>query len=212
MVNLPGLFKSKTMKRINILVLALGLAVQAYSQQPVLQQQEKDAILYMREEEKLARDVYDSMYEKWKVNPFGNIRQSERMHMSRMLTLVNAYGLTDPVTMLHDRPGVFADTLLQRYYHELVGTGTGSLAGALRAGARIEELDIADLDLRIAQTKQPDILATYGDLRHASENHLRAFVRRLKMEGAGYEPVILSKEVFDQIIAAQQGGHGHGGW
>lgn len=199
------------MKKYILFLSLVVLSVTTYSQQPVLKQQEKDAILYMREEEKLARDVYDSMYVKWSGNPFGNIRQSERMHMSRMLTLITTYGLTDPVTTNQDKPGLFANAVLQQYYYELVSAGSRSLTEALKVGAKIEELDIADLEARIAQTQQADILTTYTDLKMASENHLRAFVRRLKMEGLVYEPVLLEKGVFDKIIAAQQGGHGNGG-
>jgi len=41
-------------------------------QKTTLTSQESDAILYMREEEKLARDVYEFLYAKYNVNPFGN--------------------------------------------------------------------------------------------------------------------------------------------
>ena len=70
----------------------------------------------------------------------------------------------------------------------------------MKVGAKIEELDIADLETRINQTQNKDIVATYNYLKMASENHLRAFVRRLKMQGINYEPVILSKAAFETII------------
>ncbi len=201
------------MKKFIISLIAAIVSIVGFTQQPVaLNQQEKDDILYMREEEKLARDVYDSLYIKWGGNPFGNIRQSEQTHMDRMKTLVTTYRLTDPVLNNNDKGGVFLNILLQKYYNELIGTGSQSLTAALRAGAKIEELDIADLEERIKQTKQPDIISTYNFLNMASENHLRAFVRRLKMQGINYEPVILNKAAFDKIIAAEnsKGGCGKG--
>jgi hypothetical protein len=173
---------------------------------------ESNGLTYMREEEKLARDVYDSMYAKWEVNPFGNIRQSERVHMDRMKTLLSMYGIEDPVAVNADKPGVFKTTVLQKFYNELVKSGTASLTDALKAGAKIEELDIADLDERIAQTKKEDILTAYKFLRMGSENHLRAFVRRLKSQGVDYQPEILKKEIFEGIISGenQEAGCGNG--
>jgi hypothetical protein len=200
------------MKKLIVSLSAIVLSITGFTQQtPSLNQQEKDAILYMREEEKLARDVYDSMYTKWDVNPFGNIRQSEQTHMDRMKSLITSYRLADPVTNNNDKYGVFTNTLLQIYYNELVTTGSISLMEALKAGAKIEELDIADLEERIKQTKQPDIISTYNFLKMASENHLRAFVRRLKMQGVNYEPVILNKKEFNKIIAAENNKGGNGG-
>jgi hypothetical protein len=199
------------MKKFILSLSAIVLSITGFTQQtPSLNQQEKDAILYMREEEKLARDVYDSMYTKWDVNPFGNIRQSEQIHMDRMKTLITSYRLADPVTNNNDKHGVFTNTLLLKYYNELVTSGSISLTEALKAGAKIEELDIADLEERIKQTKQPDIISTYNFLKMASENHLRAFVRRLKMQGIIYKPVILGQNEFDKIIAASKNNRGSG--
>lgn len=200
------------MKKFILGLSAIVLTITGFSQQNAsLNQQEKDAILYMREEEKLARDVYDSMYTKWEVNPFGNIRLSEQTHMDRMKTLITTYRLEDPVERSNDKHGVFANTLLQEYYTQLVSSGSQSLSEALKAGAKIEELDIADLETRISQTQNKDIIATYNYLKMASENHLRAFVHNLKMQGINYQPVILKKNEFNKIIAAENNKRGNGG-
>lgn len=187
----------------------------AFSQQNTfLSQTEKDAILYMREEEKMARDVYDSMYAKWGGNPFGNIRQSEQVHMSRMKMLITTYQLEDPIGQTGDVQGRFISKVMQQYYNELVASGSQSLIAALKVGAKIEELDIADLDERIKQAKQEDIINAFEFLKMGSYNHLRAFVRRLKMAGKDYAPAILSKDYFLKITAADQnkmGGRGRTG-
>lgn len=191
------------MKKILFSLTAIVLSITSFTQSIItLNQQEKDAILYMREEEKLARDVYEFLYAKWNVNPFGNIRHSEQTHMDRMKALIISYKLTDPVELNNDKRGFFKNSVHQSYYTELTTTGSSSLTKALKVGAKIEELDIADLEDRIMLTTQPDIINTYKYLKAASENHLNAFVRCLKVQGVTYEPVILSKDVFDKIIAS----------
>ena len=139
-------------KGFPFLVFTLFFLQAAAQQTNEVNKNESNGLTYMREEEKLARDVYDSMYAKWDVNPFGNIRQSERVHMDKMKTLLNSYGIEDPVMANRDQPGVFKSTTLQKVYHDLVKSGTTSLTDALKAGAKIEELDIADLDERIICT------------------------------------------------------------
>ena len=192
------------MKKLVFLAIVALQTGFVFSQQKItLTQQEKDAIVYMREEEKLARDVYDSLYVKWGGNPFGNIRHSEQVHMDRMKTLITTYQLQDPVEETGDLPGKFVSSLMQQYYNDLAATGSQSFTAALKVGAKIEELDIADLEERIQQTQQEDIINSFGFLKMASHNHLRAFVRRLKMEGISYEPVILSKVAFNKILESE---------
>ena len=203
------------MKKIFLAIFLLSGTICGFAQQKsILNKQEKDAILYMREEEKLARDIYNLLYDKWEINPFDNIRQSEQIHMDRMKTLITTYQLEDPVTKNNDKPGVFTNILLQQYYNELSISGSNSLIDALKAGAKIEELDIADIEERIKQTGRQDIVSSYNFLKMASENHLRAFVRRLKMQGIIYEPVILSKTEFEKIIVSEEarGRNGGRGW
>lgn len=102
------------MKKLAFLLTTFVLSITGFTQQGVtLTKREKDAILYMREEEKLARDVYEFLYLKWSVNPFGNIRRSEQRHMDRMKTLITSYKLNDPVEKNSDIRGVFVNTKLQ---------------------------------------------------------------------------------------------------
>lgn len=204
------------MKLFFVLTSVLFVFMFAFAQTNKISQKEKDAIVYMREEEKLARDVYNLFYDQWNMNPFGNIRQSEQIHMDRMETLILDFQLEDPVKINGDKPGVFTNRFLQEQYNLLVKSGSRSIVDALKAGANIEELDIADLEERIAQTNNTTILTQFHYLKQASENHLRAFTRRLKGEGVNYEPVILSKERFQTIITSENSrncgnGQGKGG-
>ncbi|MDP2030099.1 MAG: DUF2202 domain-containing protein [Thiobacillus sp.] len=51
----------------------------------------KTDLLFMREEEKLARDVYLTLYETWGLAVFSNIASSEQSHMDALLKLLRTY-------------------------------------------------------------------------------------------------------------------------
>ena len=176
----------------------------------VLSAEEVAGLLYMREEEKLAHDVYLTLYEKWGTAVFQNIAGSEASHTEAALTLIERYGLVDPAAG-NDR-GVFADPALQALYNQLIEQGGQSLSGALRVGAAIEEIDILDLEERLSQTDQPDIILVYQNLTAGSQNHLRAFVSVLGQQvGETYQPQYLSQAAYDEIMSSQNGRGQRGG-
>lgn len=156
-------------------------------------------ILFMREEEKLARDVYLYLYEIYPLRPFANISKSEQVHMDAIIYLIDLYGLEDPV---NDKPaGVFGNEELQELYNTLIERGSKSREEALRVGALIEEVDIIDLQIELKKIAGHDeITRVYTNLCRASGNHLRAFVRVLKMNGVEYTPVELDLKSFSEII------------
>jgi hypothetical protein len=159
----------------------------------------------MREEEKMARDVYLTLNEKWNQQVFTNIIGSESYHMSQIKLLIDKYKLPDPVAKNNDKYGMSINNNLQKMYDELTTSGKTSLEAAFRAGAKVEEADIKDLRDAIDITVNADIKSTYQYLVQASENHLRAFVRNLKRLGNTYEPIILSKDEFNKIIGDKPG-------
>ncbi|MGB9701855.1 MAG: DUF2202 domain-containing protein [Candidatus Kapaibacteriota bacterium] len=163
-----------------------------------LNEQEMDDLLYMREEEKLARDVYITMFSKWNQLTFNNISKSEQQHMDALKYLVNRYSLTDPVST--NEVGKFTNTKLQELYIQLVQQGDVSLIDALKVGSAIEEIDILDLYKAIDLTDNEDIKNIYSNLRKGSENHLRAFVKVLSKNGVTYVPQYLSQEQYDLIV------------
>lgn len=188
-----------------LLAIVLLCADKLLAQQQALTPAEKAGILFMYEEEKMARDVYDSLFAKWDSNPFGNIRKSESMHMREMKMLAASHVLADPVFESNRQAGLFYNASLQQLYDELVAKGSVSFTEALKAGALVEETDIRDLVEEKAKTVKKDIRESYDFLIMASENHLRAFYRNLTNRGIVYEPVVLSKESFDAIINAENG-------
>lgn len=136
---------------------------------------EKANLLHMREEEKLARDVYNKLYELYNMPVFRNIAISEQRHMDAMLNLLTGYGLTDPVA--GKGSGEFTPAF-QSLYDELIAKGT-NLTEAFKVGVEIEELDIADLEKAINATEVPTLLRVYNNLLTASRNHLAAFSSKL---------------------------------
>ncbi|QCI28013.1 DUF2202 domain-containing protein [Caminibacter pacificus] len=160
-------------------------------------------LMHMREEEKLARDVYITLYSKWHLPVFKNISKSESWHMHMIKLLLNKYNLPDPVEKIGDKVGVFENRKLQNLYYKLVAMGEKSPVAALKVGALIEDLDIYDLNRAIRDTDNKDIKFVYSALRHGSENHMRAFVRLLRSYGSDYTPKYISKSYFDNILSSK---------
>ncbi|MEE4195480.1 MAG: DUF2202 domain-containing protein [Anaerolineae bacterium] len=176
----------------------------------VLTDVEIEGLLFMREEEKLARDVYLTLYDLWQMNIFRNISRSEQTHADAVKVLLDQFGLEDP--MSSDVVGVFENQDLQALYDSLIATGSQSLRDALLVGAAIEEIDILDLEEYINQTSNVDIQLVYENLTKGSRNHLRSFVSVFeKQTGETYLPQYMSEEAFQLIIDAAMESGGQGG-
>ncbi|MEZ4664795.1 MAG: DUF2202 domain-containing protein [Caldilineaceae bacterium] len=172
---------------------------------------EADGLIFMREEEKLAHDVYVTLGAQWDLPIFNNISASETTHTDAVKTLLDRYGLDDPA--VGKDVGVFENATLQALYTDLVAQGSQSLTAALIVGATIEDLDIVDLQTRIAQTERPDIQLVYENLMKGSRNHLRAFTSTLSRQtGEAYQPQYLDQAAYDAIINSEveRGGRGRG--
>lgn len=167
--------------------------------QSALDAVEAETLAFIREEEKMARDVYDAMYVLWPDKPiFDQISDSEQEHMDAILTLLDKYGLPDPA----QGPGVFTDPDIQGLYDWLISRGEVSEIDALYAGAFIEEYDIHDLQMAIEETDNPDVQQVYSNLEQGSENHLRAYVGLIEETGVIYEAQWLTQAEVDEILAA----------
>lgn len=208
------------MKRILIstaiaLTLATGAVAttQAASQ---LTEAEAKTLQFMHEEEKLAKDVYLTLYEKWNIRAFSNIARSEQQHQDALKGMLDKYGV--PSVVQSTTVGVFENPELAKMYDDLTTQGLASLEGALSVGGMIEELDIMDLQKAIAESSQSDIDSTYANLMRGSRNHLRAFAKQYDRQlGITYEAQLMpAAEVADILNSEQErGGHdgqqGHGG-
>ena len=159
---------------------------------------EAENLTFMREEEKLARDVYLTMYEAWGLNIFSNIAASEQTHTDAVAEMLAKYQLPDPV--VDDRVGIFVNQELATLYDTLLTSGYLSSLDALKVGALIEEVDMVDLKRAIEDTDNEDIQVLYENLLSGSRNHLRAFVGLIEDQGVVYEAQFLTQEEVDAIV------------
>ena len=167
-----------------------------------LTKNEEKWLTHMREEEKLARDVYTTLGEKWQMKIFTNIANSEQTHTDSVKTLLEHYGIEDPVK--NDAVGEFTLPEIKELYDDLVTKGSKSLTDALTVGAIIEDLDIFDLDVAMSETNKENINTVYSNLQKGSRNHMRAFMKQINNQGATYAPAYISKELYDNIISSSQ--------
>lgn len=166
-----------------------------------LSQEELKSLSFLREEEKLAMDVYTTLFNKWGVNIFNNISKSESTHMSAVLNLLNKYKLVDPVGK--NETGEFNNTQLKALYDQLVSEGNKSTLNAYIVGATIEDLDLYDINKALVFIDNQDIRFVYGMLAKGSRNHLRSFYKNIVIAGGTYTPQYISNEEFKAIINSE---------
>ena len=173
------------------------LQIMEFTSNPIsITQTELDGLLLMREEEKLAGDVYAHFYKKYTLRPFTNINKSEVQHSNAVLRLLTYFGIPDPALT---EAGKFSNPDIQALYTKLTADGS-TAEKALAIGAFIEEYDIADLRKLIAETQNADIKLVYTNLLNGSYNHIKAFTRVLALRGVTYSPQIISADELNEII------------
>ena len=156
-------------------------------------------LLYMREEEKMARDVYLTFYSKFGNKIFLNIANSEQVHTDKIGDLLEKYGISDPTT--DDTIGVYSDQIFIDLFNQLINTGLESELDALMVGGLIEEIDIFDIQHSIADTSHLDIINVYENLMKGSRNHFRSFASVIEsLTDQPYTAQFLSQEEVESII------------
>lgn len=191
-----------------LLVLVAGLSAQTDDQlndyifnlpMEELNEHELHSLMQMREEEKLAHDVYLALYDKWHINIFNNIAKSEQTHTDMVAQMMEKYSLEDPFI---DELGVFADSAIQELYYTLVEIGSESLAQGLFIGCTIEDLDIYDLQEFLLDTDNQDIRMVYQNLMKGSRNHARSFNGQYSAQGETYVAQFITAAEWAQIISS----------
>lgn len=209
MIKQKRLLLSSLIASVTVISMLLSSIVPVSADPTTLSDEEIAGILFMREEEKLARDVYLTFADFHPTESiFSNIAASEQRHMDSMKRIIDAYDLVDPVQ--DNAIGVFADESLQDLYTALVEQGSQSVIDALQVGATIEEIDILDIKEYLDITDNWMILRIYNNLLDGSENHLRGFVGELSVLGVEYQPQYLDSTTYESIIDADSDS-GHNG-
>lgn len=133
---------------------------------------EHDTLLLMADEERMARDLYIALGEKYPdANQFENIAASEQRHYDATLRLLEAYDLDKP----SETPGEYQNEEVQDLYDGWLAEGSRSVEAAYQVGVELETLDIADLKEAIEESDNDDLDQVYGHLLTGSEHHLAAF-------------------------------------
>lgn len=161
--------------------LSLTLAAAAFAQGgpnvPIstvaLTADEAKQLTFMREEEKLARDLYQRFFRKYNISIFDRISKSEQAHFDAIGNLLTRYNLADPAA--NQPEGVYTNADLQALFQQLAAKGDQTLKDALEVGALVEKTDIADLETSLKSTVKADIKRVFNNLMAASYNHLEAF-------------------------------------
>ena len=163
-----------------------------------LSEAEAASLIYMREEEMLAHDVYLALSQLYTKPVFKNITKSEAFHTEAIRLLLVKYNLSDPAT--GHITGTFSNPDLQALYNSLLATGSESLLKGLTVGATIEDLDIYDLENHLLDVDNRDITFVYTNLMNGSKNHLRAFYANIVFLGGTYTPQFITQEEFNAIV------------
>ena len=166
-------------------------------QETTLSQLEIDDLNFLREEEKLARDVYLYSYDLYNLQIFKNVSNSEQKHMDSVLELLNKYNLPDSAS---ENIGEFNNSELQNLYNDLTQKSSISVVEALEVGNLIEDLDIKDIATNEGRTINIDLLDVYTSLKCGSRNHLRNYYAQLIFNGGLYVPTYISIDEFEAII------------
>jgi hypothetical protein len=175
----------------------INTQINSFPSEP-LTNDEISSLKLMREEEKLAHDVYVTLNNKWSVNVYTNIASSEQTHTSSILTLLNKYNIKDPVGT--NAVGVFTDTTLQALYSQLIAAGSVSRVEGFKVGATIEDLDIYDLKNWNTKIDNQDILFVYQNLTKGSRNHMRSFYSQVISAGGTYTAQFISQSELEAIV------------
>ena len=158
--------------------------------------EDKNALLFMLEEEKLARDTYDYLDGLYGLNQFANIKVSEQSHVNAIVGLLDQYEIE--YTLLPY--GEFVNEEMQKLYDQFVEKGQIDAVNALEVGATIEDLDIVDLVEFIDAATNPSVIGVFESLQCGSRNHLRSFVRALENLAETYSPQFLTTEAYNAIV------------
>ena len=162
---------------------------------------EKAGLMEMREEEKLAHDVYVKFYSMHKIPTFNNISNSEAAHQKAVLYLIDLFKLKDPSK---SNEGEFTIENFSDLYNKLVDQDSINAAETLKAKTFIKEHDINDLIRLIEKTQNTNIKRVYTNLLNASKIHLKAFSNVLFLRyKETYKPLILSEEIYNEILSAK---------
>jgi hypothetical protein len=163
-----------------------------------LSPREEEGVLFIWEEEKVARDLYTELYRETKESIFMDLARSEQSHMDQAKTLIDKYDLKLPVE--EDEYGAFSNETLIGLYNDLLAQGMRSREDALKVAATFEEISIVDLEKGLEVAENEDVIVVFRGLLAGSRKHLRSYVRDLEDMNIVYTPQYISQREFDEVV------------
>ena len=168
---------------------------------------QKYALAYMWNEEKMAKDLYLALNELYPNQTLYNIAtRSETQHEASVENLAEIYDINltnlnnfeyhfDANELAKYGQGEFFIPEVQETYNTLYEKGSKSLVDALEVGCMVEVTDINDLNKWLDVVKdQPAIVTVFENLRSGSYNHYWAFDNALKSLGISEGCCVLGEE------------------
>lgn len=186
-----------TMKKIVLLfVILLFFINKEYAQVQKISEREKHDLKYLYEEERLAHDVYSQLAKKWHSRVFSEIAQSEQQHFTYLLDQLEIHNIPIP----KNEVGFYNSVKLNNIYDDFLRIGSVSYDQALQVAAQFEEYDIVDLEEALERTDEKDLQMVYQYLISGAKIHLRKLYRNMKKRKINYEPILLRKIEFEEIV------------
>ena len=158
---------------------------------------EIEFIYAVREDEKVARDLYKAFFDNYKLKTFENISKAEANHMKAAEKLLDYYEVEYPAASDY---GKFADTARQALYERYLQKGNTAME-AFKVMVYLEEENIVSYNEVLKDITNPNIKLVIENLSKASENHLRAAVRQITALGGTYQASLMTEEQYKSIIA-----------
>lgn len=189
----------------------------------ILNDEQKQILVYMWNEEKLAKDIYLALNAVYPSQQLYTIAtNSETQHEAAMQALLAKYNLSawEPlnpqasysVAALTAIPaGAYTVTALQSLYDALYAKGGASARDSLEVGCMVEVTDVNDFDRDIALVDNVlDAKTVFENLRAGSYNHYWAFDRGLRSMGVANGCCSLGAEYCHPEYPDSNAGRGSG--
>ncbi len=157
-------------------------------------------LIKMLSEKKMTCDLYAEFYQRWQLEVFSDVNESEAIHMQRIQELLAKYNITLPDEKLNSVKGKYTDKDIQKLYDDYTVKGCISDLCALNTAALMEEEDLTMLRERIKNQSEEMIIKVFAQMEKATQNHLKVFVKILKQSGVEYKPQVLSETDYEAII------------
>jgi hypothetical protein len=161
-----------------------------------LNDEQKQLMVFMWNEEKMAKDVYvalNQVYPSQQINTIAT--QSEARHQEKVRALLEKYNLSvwEPLNTTASysdaavaavAPGTYTVTAVQTLYNTLYAKGIASARDSMEVGCMVEVTDVNDLNAQLPLVSNLlDATTVFENLRAGSYNHYWAFDRGLKAMG-----------------------------